>query len=142
MYAGGIAIASGSLGQVLAVNGLWMVRKHDAYFDALWRRDRSAGPVMINLVHDVDLLHLFLGPIARVQTEKIPARRGYEAEEGGAVIFKFRSGAVGTFLFCDNAPSPYGWEFGTGDLASFPKTGEDFYRVFGTDGIDQSFTAH
>ncbi|KAB5572659.1 hypothetical protein GE09DRAFT_1282982 [Coniochaeta sp. 2T2.1] len=132
----GEAISSGSLGRVIAVNGLWMVRKHNAYYDeGPWRREKSAGgPVMINLVHDVDLLHLFLGPIARVQTEKVVSRRGYEAEEGGAVTFKFRSGAVGTFLFCDNAPSPYGWEFGTGDLsAKFPKTGQDFYRVFGTE---------
>jgi len=88
---------------------------------------------MINTVHDVDLLHLFMGPIVRVQTEKTISRRGFEAEEGAAIIFKFRSGAVGTFLLCDNAPSPYGWEFGTGDLPAFPATGQDFYRIFGTD---------
>ncbi|KAB5554739.1 hypothetical protein GE09DRAFT_1222213 [Coniochaeta sp. 2T2.1] len=122
----GKAISSSSLGRAIAVNGLLMVGKHDSYYDeAFWRRDKSAGgPLMINLVHDMDLLHLFLGPIERVQTEKVVSCRGYEAEEGGAVTFKFRSGAVGTFLFCDNAPSPYGWEFGTGDLADkFPKTG-------------------
>ncbi|KAL1859691.1 hypothetical protein VTK73DRAFT_7498 [Phialemonium thermophilum] len=127
-------IASGSLGQIIAVNGLWMVQKSESYFEARWRRDKSAGPVMINVVHDVDLLHLFLGPIVRVQTEKSVSRRGYAAEEGGAVIFKFKSGAIGTLLFCDNCPSPYGWEFGTGDQAQFPATGQDFYRVFGTEG--------
>ncbi|KAH8885277.1 NAD(P)-binding protein [Thozetella sp. PMI_491] len=126
-------ISSGSLGRIIAINGLWATCKPTSYFDATWRRTKAAGPVLINLVHDVDLLHHFLGPIVRVQTEKTISRRGFEAEEGAAIIFKFKSGVVGTFFLCDNVPSPYGWDFGTGENPNFPNSGQDFYRIFGTE---------
>jgi predicted dehydrogenase len=49
---------SGSLGQIMAVNGLWALYKPEEYFDAPmeWHRDKTAGVVMINLLHDLDLL--------------------------------------------------------------------------------------
>ena len=40
------------------------------YFDLEWRRTKDAGPVLINLIHDVDLLHFFFGPIVRIQADK------------------------------------------------------------------------
>lgn len=127
------AVASGSLGRVIGVNGLWGVIKPMSYFDAEWRRMRTAGPILINLIHDVDLLHAFLGPIVRVQADATASRRGFEAEEGAAIIFRFKNGAVGTFFLCDNVVSPFGWEYGTGEDPRFPTTGKDFYRIFGTD---------
>ncbi|OIW32722.1 NAD(P)-binding protein [Coniochaeta ligniaria NRRL 30616] len=128
------ATTSGSLGHITAVNGLWTVFKPAPYFEAgQWRKTKTGGPILINLIHDVDLLHYFLGPIVRVQTEKTVSRRGFEAEEGAAIIFKFGSGTIGTFLLCDNVVSPFGWEFGTGESPWFPHTGQDFYRFFGTD---------
>lgn len=44
---------------------------------------------------------------------------------------RFENGIVGSFAFCDNVPSPYNFESGVGE-DSFPHTGMDFYRIFGS----------
>lgn len=85
------------------------------YFDLEWRRTKDAGPVLINLIHDVDLLHFFFGPIVCIQADKTISQREFEAEGGVAIIFRFASGILGTFFLCDNVASPFDWEHGTGD---------------------------
>lgn len=47
-----------SLGRIVAVSGLWTIYKPPEYFEPPmeWHRENSAGPVLINLVHDVDIL--------------------------------------------------------------------------------------
>ncbi len=89
--------------------------------------------ILINMIHEVDLLHYLFGPITRVHAEKTASRRGYEAEEGAALTLRFQSGAVGTFIISDNTPSPYNFESGTGENPLVPKTGQDFYRIFGSE---------
>lgn len=137
-------LASNSLGRILAVNGLWTLFKPESYFAAPgageWRRSRAAGGgvVNINLVHDVDLLHYFFGPITRVHAEKtLPLRADplHDAEEGAALTLRFASGVVGTFLVCDATPSPCNFEAGTGENPLVPRCGEGagFYRIFGTE---------
>jgi predicted dehydrogenase len=130
-------ILSGSLGNIVAVSGLWTLCKPMEYFDAPaeWRRGQTGGVILINLIHEVDLLHHLIGPIVRVYAEKTRSRRGYEAEEGAAITFRFASGAVGTFVVSDNVASPYNFESGTGENPLIPRThGVDFYRIFGTSG--------
>lgn len=99
-------ISSGRLGDITAVNGLWATYKPDDYFDppAEWRRQETGGVILINLVHEIDLLHHMFGPITRVHAEKTISRRGFKAEEGAALIFRFSSGVVGTFVVSDNCP--------------------------------------
>ncbi|CAG1963054.1 unnamed protein product [Fusarium graminearum] len=129
-------LSSGSLGQIIAVNGLWTLYKPPEYFDAPaeWRRDNTGGPVLINMIHEVDLLHYLFGPIVRVHAEKTISQRGFEAEEGAALTLRFKSGIVGSFIISDHTPSPHNFESGTGENPEIPKTGQDFYRIFGTDG--------
>lgn len=131
------ALDSNSIGEVIAVNGLWTLKKADAYFKAptAWRADKeSGGVVRINLVHEVDILQHLLGPIIGVSAEKTQSHRGNEAEEGAAILMKFASGVVGTFLLSDNTPSGHNFESGTGENPMIPKSGLDFYRIFGTEG--------
>ncbi|KAL2682818.1 hypothetical protein Neosp_007273 [[Neocosmospora] mangrovei] len=128
-------VSSGSLGRIIAINGIWATYKPLDYFDppADWRRQQNGGVVLINLVHEVDLLHYLFGPITRVHAEKTISQRGFEAEEGAVLTLRFKSGAVGSFLVSDNLPSPYNFESGTGENPLIPKHGQDFYRIFGTD---------
>ncbi|THC98789.1 hypothetical protein EYZ11_001768 [Aspergillus tanneri] len=134
-------IDSGSLGRIIAVNGLWTLFKPDDYFAAApWRRSSSSGGgvIPINFVHDVDILHYLFGPIVRIHAEKTLHQRqdpSHDAEEGAAIIIRFASGVVGTFLVCDATPSPYNFESGTGENPLIPKMdgGADFYRVFGSE---------
>ncbi|KAH8800176.1 hypothetical protein F5884DRAFT_890931 [Xylogone sp. PMI_703] len=124
------------LGRIVAINGLWTLYKPDSYYlpPTEWRQSSTAGVVYINLVHDIDLMHYLFGRITRVHAEATSKTRGYEADEGAALIFRFESGAVGTFLVCDATPSPFNFEAGTGENPTIPKVRKDFYRIFGTDG--------
>lgn len=94
----------------------------------------------INLVHDIDILHYFFGPVTRVHAEGTAKQRegldlSHDAEEGAALTLRFASGVVGTFLVCDATPSPYNFESGTGENPLVPKCdeGTGFYRIFGTE---------
>lgn len=136
MLAAKDVITSGAIGEPVAANGVWATHKPLDYFDppAQWRRSETGGVILINLIHEVDLLHYLLGPISRVYAEAMPRRRGFDAEEGASITFKFTSGAVASFLLSDHMPSPYNFEAGTGENPLLPATGQDFYRVFGTEG--------
>lgn len=132
-------LESGSLGRIIAINGLWTLFKPDAYFapPGEWRRTSSqgGGVVPINLVHDIDILHHLFGPIVRVHAEGFAPQRArplHDAEEGAALTMRFASGVVGTFLVCDATPSPHNFEAGTGENPLIPRQGEDFYRIFGS----------
>lgn len=127
-----------SLGQVTAVSGLWALHKPHDYFNppAQWHRSADeGGPVMINLIHDIDVLHYLLGSrVQRVAAFEATKMRGYDAEEGGAIILHFANGVVGTFVLSDAVVSPHTFEMGTGENPIIPRTGRDAYRIFGTDG--------
>ncbi|EKG20716.1 Oxidoreductase [Macrophomina phaseolina MS6] len=125
-----------SLGNITAISGLWALYKPPSYFDSptAWRQSaNSGGPVLINLIHDIDVLHYLLGPIVRVVAFESAKRRGHEAEEGAAILLQFESGVVGTFLLSDAIVSPHAFELGTGENPLFPPTGQDFYRIMGTE---------
>lgn len=130
------AIESNSLGRVIAINGLWTAYKPASYFapPAGWRASSIGGPVYINLIHEVDLLQYLVGPIVRVHAEKtLTQRENHEAEEGAAIVFRFSSGSVGTFLLSDAVPSPYNFEAGTGENPTIPLAKQDAYRIFGSE---------
>lgn len=125
-----------SLGRLIAVSGLWTICKPADYFEGIgeWRKDgANGGPILINLVHDVDVLQYLLGPIIRVSAEETIKQREFNAEEGAAVLLRFQSGCVGTFVVSDAVPSPHNFESGTGENPNIPATGMDFYRFFGTE---------
>ncbi|KAK9379991.1 uncharacterized protein V2V93DRAFT_359523 [Kockiozyma suomiensis] len=127
-------VESGKLGDIIALNGLWLMFRSDYYFNDPWewRRTKVGGVILINMIHEIDCLHFIFGPIVSVHAEKIKSLRGFEAEEGAALTLRFKSGMVGTFLIADNVPSPYNVEGGTGEYLQDPKSGEDFWRIFGT----------
>lgn len=71
-------IDSGRLGQIVSVHGMFWLIKPDDYFDVAWRREKGAGPILLNLIHDVDLLRYLCGEIVAVQARPIqpsPQRR-------------------------------------------------------------------
>lgn len=133
-----LASKTHSLGQITAISGLWALYKPPFCFDppTEWRRSgESGGPVWINLIHEIDILHYLLDSrVVRVAAFETPKRRGHDAEEGGAVVLHFASGVVGTFLLSDAVVSPHAFEMGTGENPAIPKTRRDVYRIFGTEG--------
>ncbi|KAK5048578.1 hypothetical protein LTR84_005669 [Exophiala bonariae] len=134
MLAAKKTLVSGELGDLIAINGIWSTYKPLDYFDppTEWRRAKTGGVILINMIHEIDLMHYLFGRITRVYAEPIPSRRGFDADEGAAITLRFESGAVGSFLLSDNTPSPHNFEAGTGENPLIPKVGEDFYRIFGS----------
>lgn len=122
------------LGQLLAVNVLWAVLKPLSYFEPQWRRVAGSGPVLTNLVHDVDLLRFMCGEIINVAAAVRRSARKHEIEDTVAVLLHFESGALGTITGSDASPSPWSWDANSGENPDFPVSRENSYRFLGSDG--------
>ncbi len=127
-------IESGEIGRLVALSAIWAIRKPDAYFDVAWRRQDGGGPVLLNLIHDLDMLRYLAGDIESVYAETSSANRGFEVEDTAAILLRFESGALGTVTLSDAAPSPWGWERATGENPIVPASGENCYRFLGDHG--------
>ncbi|GLH80297.1 oxidoreductase [Bradyrhizobium sp. SSBR45G] len=127
-------IDNGRLGRIVAINGLfWLIKPND-YFDAAWRRETGAGPVLINLIHDIDLLRFLCGDIVAVQAAQSSRVRGYAVEDTAAIILHFASGALGTFSVSDTVQAPWSYEFTSGENPAYSRTQESCYQIGGTQG--------
>ncbi len=128
-------IDSGAIGRTVAVNGMWVTRKADAYFDAEWRRQPGGGVVLINAVHDLDLMRALCGEIISVQASFSSSVRGYPVPDTAAVSFEFESGALGTYVCSDVGVSPWTWDQATRDESAFPFNSDaSCYYISGTEG--------
>jgi predicted dehydrogenase len=125
-------IRGGGLGQLIGVSGLWAVRKPDAYYEPDWRKQRSSGPVLINLIHEIDLLRYLCGELVSISAKIRRGLRSHPKEETAAVLLEFEDGAVGTFLLSDVAPSPWTWEQAVGENPDFPRSAQNVYRFIGS----------
>lgn len=125
-------VRDGGLGQLVGVSGQWTTRKPDDYYVSDWRKRQAAGPVLTNLIHEIDSLRYICGEIVSVSGLTNNTVQGFEKEDVAALAFEFANGALGSFLISDQAVSPWTWEFGTGENASFPKTGQNSLRFMGT----------
>jgi predicted dehydrogenase len=127
------AIDGGELGRLVAVSALCVVRKHDDYFDTAWRREPGGGPLLINAIHDVDVLRHLCGEVETVHAVGSSAVRDLGVEDTVAVALHFASGVLGTLLLTDASPSPYLWEIAAEQSLTFPVEPADCYQLFGTE---------
>lgn len=126
--------ALAALGDPVAVQGFWSLRKPDAYFAPEWRRSPGAGPLMTNLSHEIDLLRFLLGEITEVSALTSAARRGLPIEDTAALALRFANGALGSFVISDAGASPWSFESGSGENPAIPASGADYLRVSATRG--------
>jgi len=127
-------VRDGVLGRLVAVNVIWCVRKPDPYFEATWKRRPGGGPILINLIHEIDLLRFICGEITDVMALSSNAVRGFEVEDSTSIALRFENGALGTVLISDTAPSPWSWEQATGENHPiFPENDENPSRFIGTE---------
>ena len=123
---------SGELGTIAGVSALWTLLKPPGYFEAAWRREPGGGPILINLIHDVDNLRYLLGDVTRIYAETSNAIRGFEVEDTAAITLRFQSGVLGTVMLSDAVASPYNFESATGENPLLHCAAQDCYRIFGT----------
>jgi predicted dehydrogenase len=127
-------VQSGKIGRLVAVSVLWTLLKPTDYFDVAWRRKPGGGPVLINMIHEVDNLRYICGEIQNVYAEVSSAARGFEVEDTACVALRFSSGALGTIVTSDCVPSGWSYEATTGENSDYFRTHEDCYLFFGTEG--------
>lgn len=126
-------LADGAIGRPVTATLIWAAAKPDAYFKGNWR-NAGGSPVMINLVHDIDLMRFFLGEIHETTSLRGTGLRGEKRIESGAVALAFASGATGTIAFADVTPSPWSFEAGTGENPNIGTTHQDMLWITGTKG--------
>ncbi|HWK44477.1 MAG TPA: Gfo/Idh/MocA family oxidoreductase [Stellaceae bacterium] len=127
-------IDSGRLGRIMSVQGTCWFFKPDDYFALPWRRQKGAGPVFLNLIHDVDLLRYLCGDVVAVQAAESRPMRGNDVEEVAVILLHFASGAIGTVNVSDAIQSPWSWEFTSGENPAYTHTHETCYNIGGTGG--------
>lgn len=128
-------ISHGEIGEVRAVHANCWFYKPDHYFDeAPWRKLHGAGPISVNLVHDIDLIRYLCGEIVSVQAQASPSRRGFENEDVASVLLSFDNGAVGTVTVSDSIVAPWSWEHTSGEYPIYPRTNESCYKIGGSNG--------
>ncbi|HYR34402.1 MAG TPA: Gfo/Idh/MocA family oxidoreductase [Burkholderiales bacterium] len=127
-------VQGGAIGRLAAVAALWLLQKPADYFDVAWRRESGGGPLLINLIHDVDDLRYICGEITEVRAITANAVRGFEVEDSAAVTLRFANGAVGTATVSDAVPAPWSWELASGENPVYPQQQENCYLFSGTKG--------
>lgn len=129
------AIADGAIGVVRSVQATCWFYKPDHYFEiAPWRTKKGAGPLSVNLVHDVDLLRHFCGEVTEVQAVAVPSFRGFENEDLASAILTFASGAVASISVSDSIVAPWSWELTARENPAYPATNESCYLIGGSEG--------
>jgi predicted dehydrogenase len=129
-------VRSGVLGDPVGVVATTMFVKPADYFDAgPWRRQPGGGPILINLIHDIDALRMLVGEVVAVQAMASSRVRRFPVEDTVAVALQFAGGALGSMLVSDAAASPLSWELTAGEDPAFPRQeGVDCYVIAGTRG--------
>lgn len=121
------------LGQVIGVNSLVAFYKPDAYFTQSWRTTKGGGPVLINLIHEIDLLRFVLGEIAEIHAITSHAARHLEVEDSAAVTLRFENNCLATLLLSDRAASPWSWDLTANENPYlFPHVSQNSHYFIGT----------
>jgi predicted dehydrogenase len=129
-------VDSGVLGGLVAVTGSATFLKPDHYFaDAPWRREPGAGPILLNMIHEVHNLRMLCGEIVAVQAFASHATRGFAVEDTVAINLRFANGALGSFMLSDTAACPKSWEQTSQENPAYASCDdEDCYVIAGTNG--------
>ncbi len=117
------AIEEGRFGKI--INGtariLW-TRDENYYKQAPWRGTKAldGGTLMNQCIHNIDLLQWMMNSdVTRVQAERGTFLRNIEMEDFGALLIRFKSGAIGIV---------------EGSACVYPKNLEETLSIFGEKG--------
>lgn len=126
-------IAQDVIGTPVTSTMIWAVKKPDDYFVGNWRAGEGS-PIMINTVHDLDILRFVLGEVDTIISLGSAMQRKSGRVESAAIALRFETGMVATISVTDTAPSPWGFEAGTGENPNIGTSGQDMWWITGTKG--------
>jgi predicted dehydrogenase len=128
-------VRGGELGTLVGVTITWALLKPPEYFEGpfAWRKSKGGGPILINLIHEIDNLRYICGEIEEVFAIASNRVRNFAVEDTAGVTLRFENGAVASVFVSDCAPSLSAYESTTGEN---PLVYHDFgncYHFFGTE---------
>jgi len=125
----------GVLGEIRSIQATCWFYKPDHYFDAApWRKLKGAGPIYVNLIHDVDLLRYFCGEVKTVYANAIPSTRGYDNEDVASAVLTFKNDIIANVSVSDSISSPWSWETTSNEHPVYPNTNNSCYLIGGAEG--------
>ncbi len=128
-------INTSTIGDIRTVHINCQMYKPDEYYESsTWKKEKGAGPVFVNLIHDLDLMNYFCGDIESVCAQMHPAKRGYINEDVCGALLRFKNGIIGTLLVSDSVVSPWSWEMTSKENDIYPSTEETCYFFGGSKG--------
>lgn len=125
-------VSAGFLGKPVSANVMATWLKPDTYFDMAWRRMPGGGPVLINMIHDIDLLRFLLGEVVAVQAQCSNAIRHFDVEDTATALLRFQNGALATLVVSDAAVAPWNWDLAAGEASHYAKQDVDSIFLTGT----------
>ncbi len=128
------AIGAGRIGRPTSATVTATFLKPDSYFDVAWRREDGGGPILINLIHEIDLLRFLFGEIESLQAVRSNAVRGFAVEDTAAVLLQLRNGALATVSLSDATASPRSWDLASGEIPSMAYAPVETHILSGTEG--------
>ncbi|PDS72635.1 gfo/Idh/MocA family oxidoreductase [Rhizobium phaseoli] len=128
-------LGEGLIGNLVGVSAIWATYKPADYFRvAPWRTQPGGGPILINLIHEIDFLRYTAGEILGVSAISSSRQRQFSVEDTVGALLEFDAGCIGSFFASDSAVSPWTTEQGVGESVEFPFSGESSYRFVGSRG--------
>jgi predicted dehydrogenase len=127
-------VQNGQLGKLVGVSAMFTLLKQADYYNVVWRTQPGGGPVLTNLIHDIDTLRFICGEIRSVYAVASSGTRGHAVEDTAGITLQFENGALGSILVSDATPAPWSYELTSGENPAYPVTGQNCYCFCGTQG--------
>ena len=125
-------VQNGDLGRLAAVNAIWCIKKPNDYFNITWRTQAGGGPVLINLIHEIDCLRYICGEIHSVYAATNSVIRNFEVEDSVSITLEFENGAMGSLIASDAVPSPWSYETTSFEKGNYFHTEENCFYFMGS----------
>lgn len=125
-------VRSGALGDVKIVSVLWMGQKPDSYYQEAWRAQPGGGPLITNLIHDLDILRFIMGDIESVMAFSSSETRKLPFPDMLSISLRFQSGVLGSVALADTVAAPWVFEMTAREDPTYPQNGENQIFIGGT----------
>ncbi len=127
-------VRNGELGQLVGISILWALMKGDAYYIPEWRSLPGGGPVMCNMIHEIDNLRYICGDVAELTAKTKRLVRKGQVEDTIAMNFEMACGALGSAVVSDTTPAPWSYELTSGENPEFFQNNQNCYHYLGSQG--------
>lgn len=126
-------INDNDFGKLIGVSMLWALYKPEGYFGVDWKRKKpGGGPLLINLIHELDLLRHLCGEIVEVYAKASSTIRQFEVEDSIVISLEFANGGLGNIFASDSSPSPWSYESTTHENKYYYPVDENCYYFLGS----------